>query len=717
MNEAEKKEQILKLNKEAWEIMVKSPNDGYRLSSEALDLAEELLDDYLISESCFNRGWAMVYLGKYTNAIESFLKANNYYKSVNAVMNEIKCLNGLGVSYFYRGRFARAIDYYSQCLNLSRQMNDKERELVSLINIGEVYLETEEYDDALRFFGEARNLGETLISKEHMGQLLNYIGSAYRCLNLPENARMNLEKAYSISLEINNSIIEAESLRIIGSTYLDEKKFDEAEKYFHKSLEISKSRDDKLGEVKTLYGIADSFFNKDEYDTAYDLYSRIYSLSKEIGSDLYSYKSGYAKANLLEKQGRIKEAITLYKEAYACEKKVFSVQANRKLQNLSDKFEIEKSYKEAEIYRLKNIELKDALETLNVINIIGKNIVSSLSLEQVMTSLYTNLQQYVNLDTMGIALYDKTRDELKYQFFIEDSKRIEPVTISANSETSFAVYSLKNRKTICINNIENEYSQYIKNIDYFGEVKTGSLIYTPLIAEDRISGVLTIQCRKNDAYSQKQLNLIETLSSNISIAVDNSLIHDKVNRLNEELSFEKKALEEAIEKINYNATHDNLTNLANRRLLNEFLSNITSRSTRYHEKFAVIYMDLDNFKPVNDMFGHGVGDSVLKEIADRLAGVFRSSDIVARVGGDEFVAVVQTIHGSEDISLLCQKIIDSITRAICSGDNSFNIGVSIGVSIFPDDDINYSSLLSKADKAMYTVKQSTKNSFVFYGNL
>lgn len=120
----------------------------------------------------------------------------------------------------------------------------------------------------------------------------------------------------------------------------------------------------------------------------------------------------------------------------------------------------------------------------------------------------------------------------------------------------------------------------------------------------------------------------------------------------------------------------------------------------------MIYIDLDGFKPVNDTYGHDAGDLLLKEIAERLSGIVRESDIVARVGGDEFVIVTGEINFGSGGELIARRIKDIITEPVIIGGNSVSVGASIGISIFPSNGSDSESLIQKADEAMYRVKKS-----------
>jgi len=166
--------------------------------------------------------------------------------------------------------------------------------------------------------------------------------------------------------------------------------------------------------------------------------------------------------------------------------------------------------------------------------------------------------------------------------------------------------------------------------------------------------------------------------------------------------------------LHHQAYHDALTNLPNRLLLQDRLNHAILQAKRHHNQFALLFIDLDNFKQINDSMGHGVGDLVLKEIAHRLQNSIRESDTLARLGGDEFTIVMEDIKHERDISLLAQKIIDVTKEPLFINDNIFYLSSSVGISEYPRDAQTSESLLKYADTAMYRAKDSGRDNFQFY---
>lgn len=162
------------------------------------------------------------------------------------------------------------------------------------------------------------------------------------------------------------------------------------------------------------------------------------------------------------------------------------------------------------------------------------------------------------------------------------------------------------------------------------------------------------------------------------------------------------------------ANHDVLTGLPNRRLLTELLDHAIKRAERSESKLALLFIDLDRFKNVNDSLGHHAGDQLLSQVARRFSAAVRESDTVARLGGDEFVILLDRLNHENDAADVAKKIIEAMRPEFIIGHREFFIGASIGISVYPKDGESHDDLLKAADIAMYQVKNHGKNHFLFY---
>jgi diguanylate cyclase (GGDEF)-like protein len=158
------------------------------------------------------------------------------------------------------------------------------------------------------------------------------------------------------------------------------------------------------------------------------------------------------------------------------------------------------------------------------------------------------------------------------------------------------------------------------------------------------------------------------------------------------------------ERLEHLAHYDHLTKIPNRYLLLDRLQHLIAQSARNNSNFALLYIDLDKFKIINDTKGHAFGDQVLFETASRIRQAIRSSDTVARIGGDEFVVLLENISNEKDIALMVETLTIALNKAYLIHDEKFDVNCSIGVAIYPDDGTTSDNLLAIADKDMYKGK-------------
>lgn len=179
---------------------------------------------------------------------------------------------------------------------------------------------------------------------------------------------------------------------------------------------------------------------------------------------------------------------------------------------------------------------------------------------------------------------------------------------------------------------------------------------------------------------------------------------------NDELIKDMAAINQLLDNM---ATHDQLTNLDNNRLFHINLENAIKRAEREKKSIALLFLDLDNFKAVNDTYGHDVGNKLLLIIADRLRNALRKSDQLARLGGDEFTVIIEDADKKQDIRLTAKKIIHVLSSPVQIGKARIHTSASIGISLYPQDGKDSQTLLRNADQAMYHVKKHGRNKFHF----
>ena len=175
-----------------------------------------------------------------------------------------------------------------------------------------------------------------------------------------------------------------------------------------------------------------------------------------------------------------------------------------------------------------------------------------------------------------------------------------------------------------------------------------------------------------------------------------------------------ESAELAKEQVSHMAGHDYLTGLPNRSLLNDRMAQSIAFAQRHSKKVALVFMDLDHFKHINDSLGHAVGDALLKSIAKRLQTCVRRSDTVCRQGGDEFVVLLNEVENVPDAVVMAEKIIETMSQPHLVSGHQLNVTFSIGISLYPDDGKDLETVARKADAAMYQAKEKGRNTYQIF---
>jgi len=228
---------------------------------------------------------------------------------------------------------------------------------------------------------------------------------------------------------------------------------------------------------------------------------------------------------------------------------------------------------------------------------------------------------------------------------------------------------------------------------YPPDLAAGGAFIFPVRSDGAVIGVLIFNSRERRAPDQPLLQIILGLGSQIGQFLQRK---------------------HAEERAHYLAHFDELTDLPNRTTFNERLEHALARARRTHERLAILFVDLDRFKNINDTLGHAAGDVVLEEIARRMRECVRECDTISRLGGDEFLVLLEEASEPATVTAVAQRLLAAVSRPVRVESQEFHLSASIGISTFPDDSDDAQSLVKHADIAMYRAKELGKNTHQFY---
>lgn len=232
------------------------------------------------------------------------------------------------------------------------------------------------------------------------------------------------------------------------------------------------------------------------------------------------------------------------------------------------------------------------------------------------------------------------------------------------------------------------------------QIGIASATAVPVQRAGKSIGTILFYSHEKFAFDEEIVALLERMSESMVYALDMF-----------ELEAEKVR---SRDRIQYLATHDVLTDLPNRAMFQELLRQTVENGKRYDRKFAVLFIDLDRFKLINDSLGHEAGDTLLKEMSVRFRDCLRGSDVVARLGGDEFVVLLNEVSTARQVSATAKKLLAAAIKSFNILGQEFRVTASIGIAFFPQDAGDEQTLMKSADMAMYLAKEEGKNNFQFY---
>lgn len=261
---------------------------------------------------------------------------------------------------------------------------------------------------------------------------------------------------------------------------------------------------------------------------------------------------------------------------------------------------------------------------------------------------------------------------------------------------TFAIFAYLADKGMLVNWLVHPANPHDLETWVYSGLTLGAILLTVVIVIVRFTNSYLQALRESQQYAAKLDEAYRQLEAS------HQNLEQKVQQRTQGLMRTNRHLE-------FLATHDSLTGLPNRLLFYDRLEQAIRTGERFQQQFAILFVDLDNFKQVNDIFGHPVGDVVLKEIGRLITSSLRESDTVARLAGDEFAIILDHIRTPEDALCLAENIRQHIGRNLTVLDHTINMTASIGISLFPRDGVDAQTLLRKADEAMYRAKIDGKD--------
>ncbi len=339
-----------------------------------------------------------------------------------------------------------------------------------------------------------------------------------------------------------------------------------------------------------------------------------------------------------------------------------------------------------ELIAQRTAELALAADTVRELGTIGQEITASLDNKTLFAVLHRHVGSLCDAPLMAVHSVGGPDGTLSLRFGMRDGQAIAP-----QMELGAGISAL-------IARVARE-RQDSAGSD--GESGFAAILAAPLIVKGQITGAMTIGSHRKDAYGDRECQIVRTLAAYAAIALANT-----------DAMAELAQAQAQLELLAYS---DGLTGLPNRRMFEEQFNRIAADAQGTQGSFALVLLDLDYFKQINDSYGHDAGDAVLVETAQRLRLAVRGGDLVTRLGGDEFAILLFGMDTATSLETSCQRLIDTLCQTMLLGNICIDVTASIGVASYPHDGDDLTALYKAADTALYGAKKAGRRGWRIYG--
>ena len=643
--------------------------DALVQANEAHRLAQETQEPDLIIRSCRVLGYLYSQLGKYDNALMHLLDAIRRINEtgINVMEGiypiEIYLYNNVAVIYSNVGKTQDALSSFLKAYEMAKELGGSMLS-TTLNNVAEMHLILGDSQAALRYNRMALDEVNRLnLGPGDQHQCYNNFGLIYARMGLYTKALENFRQAISIAARSGS-----------------------------KSMQIVSAMD-----LSRLYLLMDNSA------MALEVISTALPLAQEIQANVLLRDIHLLLSDICERTADYKKALEHYKTHMNLSQEVFAKETEQRIGYYEAEFRAQQAIKDAEIYRLINIELRknsQALEeshrNITAISQIGRELTSTLNIEEILQTLYESVQTLMEANVFGIAFYDEETKVVEYKLMLEEGERIPLSQKKLGDRGTYTERCVFNRVAVVENEVPTDASRLLGAQK---ERPVRSLIYCPLQFAEKIIGVMTVQSYSPNAYTEQHVNTLMALANYVAIALNNSQ--------------KSEALRDAARNLEQLSKLDPLTGLYNRRHIIEKMEEERLRFLRYDTSFSLIILDIDYFKRVNDTYGHDCGDYVLVQVANKMRQLLRQQDCLARWGGEEFLILMPETD-ADGARALAERLRQSIHDMGLDYNGIYlHVTVTLGICQYVHE-LSIDEIIMRADRALYRGKKRGRDCVVIY---
>lgn len=572
-------DKIDELNSEAWSINRKEPKKAITACLDIIKQSEA--QNYLRGKALALRtlGACYIWVSRNEEALEKSFEAIQILKQLGDKFSETECLYSIGTNFFYLSDYNNALKYFSEAFNLAEEIQNASRMADGLNGMGTVYYTIGKNEEAKNCLHRSLEICEQIKDYSTMVKVLDGLGESYLNLKDYEKANLFFSKCIDVSEKyFTNPQAVAFSYGGLGRSYAEQNLFENSLKNFRLSQEGWAKISFKAGEANTLTRIGELYERQEDFTQALENLLLAHAIASEINSKEWLFKSSEVIARIYEKQNNSAKALHYYKIFHRSEEEARSEKTHQMVRSLDLQHRIQKEQQEKEMLQQKNQQLETLSENLVLLGNIGKKITSLLSVESIVETVYSSVNNLMDATGFGIGLYDVEKHAVVYPIYIEGKEKYKSVVYSLKDTERLTAKCFITREEIVINDYDRDIDKYIqvKKAPIAGK-RCESIIYLPLELKGKILGVITVQSFDKERYSPYEVNILRNLATYASIGLENAKLYNSleetVRERTQELVVKKEEVEKAYE---------------NNRLLSEIGQQITS-SLSFEEIYQKLY--------------------------------------------------------------------------------------------------------------------------------
>ncbi|MGM0431826.1 MAG: diguanylate cyclase domain-containing protein [Spirochaetota bacterium] len=611
-----------------------------------------------------------------------------------------------GLLLFHKEQFVSALKVFFRLYTLALQENIIEALAWSCLCLGELHTQHSMYERSYYYLNQADE-ASTAVASTELKTAIQLAFTRYH-LNLEQfaAARDSLVQARDFLQTSTNNIGEIEADLLSGNILLAERKNEEAIAPVRRALETAETHELDYLQIEALFLIGQIKMTLGRHAAAKLAYQQSLHLAQTRSIQSYMYSNAHALLILGNTEKRTQPIFyygnLLWKHASA------QIQAlhQQHIAEAENQQHFNTIIRERDLFKKRSAQLEQENRNIHRLSNIIHTIVASRSIEGSFSALHAELPELVSFD--GAALFTGANDS-------------QSVTVLYTAGSLALV-----TKQVFSNVQEVAESCFSRNeVVHIGPGELESFLPAavafPLHSRGELLGVLFFSAEDPEGFSAKELDILSAVCDYLAVSLANQLVVAQLKQANSQLLEKTESLDKALQElqkahdeIEHLAAFDQLTSLPNRYLFDRRLYEIIHLAQRNGSLFGLFFIDLDDFKAINDTYGHKTGDTALQLASSRMRQVLRKSDVVARYGGDEFIAVFNDIKKVSDLSTIAQKIIDVLNEPLKFGAGRVTLGASIGISVYPHDGTDGTQLVDRADQALYAAKTTGKGTYQYF---